>query len=58
LRRKNLEHNMQDSFASRRLAVVTGASSGIGYHLARCAVERGYDLVVAADKPRMTRCWI
>src|SRR3954462_13294026 len=33
------------------LAVVTGASSGIGYHLARCAVEEGYDLVVAADTP-------
>ena len=33
----------------RPLAVVTGASSGIGYHLARCAVENGYDLVVAAD---------
>jgi short-subunit dehydrogenase len=31
------------------LAVVTGASSGIGYHLARCAVEHGFDLVVAAD---------
>jgi short-subunit dehydrogenase len=28
---------------------VTGASSGIGYHLARCAVENGFDLVVAAD---------
>lgn len=35
----------------RPLAVVTGASSGIGYHLARCAVEKGYDLVVAADTP-------
>ncbi len=35
--------------AARPLAVVTGASSGIGYHLARCAVEHGYDLVVAAD---------
>ncbi|MEJ6021349.1 SDR family NAD(P)-dependent oxidoreductase [Ramlibacter sp. PS4R-6] len=35
----------------RPLAVVTGASSGIGYHLARCAVEEGFDLVVAADTP-------
>lgn len=42
---------MQDTLASRRLAVVTGASSGIGYHLALCAVEKGYDLVVAADMP-------
>ncbi len=40
-----------DSKAPRPLAVVTGASSGIGYHLARCAVEHGYDLVVAADMP-------
>ncbi|AEG91090.1 SDR family NAD(P)-dependent oxidoreductase [Ramlibacter tataouinensis] len=38
-----------ESKAPRPLAVVTGASSGIGYHLARCAVEHGYDLVVAAD---------
>lgn len=35
----------------RRLAVVTGASSGIGYHLARCAIEGGFDLIVAADMP-------
>jgi uncharacterized protein len=40
-----------DVKAPRPLAVVTGASSGIGYHLARCAVEHGYDLVVAADTP-------
>jgi short-subunit dehydrogenase len=35
----------------RPLAVVTGASSGIGYHLARCAAHEGYDLIVAADTP-------
>lgn len=35
----------------RPLAVVTGASSGIGYHLAMIAAEKGYDLVVAADEP-------
>ncbi len=34
----------------RPLAVVTGASSGIGYHLAMCAAEAGYDLVIAADQ--------
>lgn len=42
---------MDDPRATRPLAVVTGASSGIGYHLARCAAEHGYDLVVAADTP-------
>ncbi|MET1116781.1 MAG: SDR family NAD(P)-dependent oxidoreductase [Comamonas sp.] len=36
---------------TRPLAVVTGASSGIGYHLARCCAENGFDLVVAADRP-------
>lgn len=42
---------MDELKAPRPLAVVTGASSGIGYHLARLAAEHGYDLVVAADTP-------
>jgi len=42
---------MEIKHSLRPLAVVTGASSGIGYHLARCAVEDGFDLVVAADTP-------
>ena len=37
--------------ASQRLAVITGASSGIGYELARCAIESGFDLLVAANEP-------
>ncbi|WEX09540.1 SDR family NAD(P)-dependent oxidoreductase [Chelativorans sp. AA-79] len=37
------------------LAVITGASSGIGYELARCCAEAGYDLVVAADEPEIAR---
>lgn len=35
---------------SRPLAVVTGASSGIGYNLAKCCPEGGYDLLLAADQ--------
>jgi short-subunit dehydrogenase len=35
----------------RLLAVVTGASSGIGKELARCAAQDGCDLVIAANEP-------
>ena len=37
----------------RPLAVVTGASSGIGYELARLAAQQGHDLVIAADRPEL-----
>lgn len=37
--------------SGKGLAVVTGASSGIGLELARCAAIQGYDLVIAADGP-------
>jgi short-subunit dehydrogenase len=37
----------------RPLAVVTGASSGIGYELAKLCVENGFDLVIAADRPEI-----
>lgn len=33
-----------------KLAVVTGASTGLGYQLARIAAQDGYDLVVCADE--------
>ncbi len=32
------------------LAVVTGASSGIGYHLAQCCAAEGFNLVIASDE--------
>jgi short-subunit dehydrogenase len=35
--------------ASRPLAIITGASSGIGLHLALEAAAHGYDLILAAD---------
>jgi short-subunit dehydrogenase len=43
---------MPDTPATGRpLAVVTGASSGIGFELARIAAQNGHDLVIAADRP-------
>jgi short-subunit dehydrogenase len=39
------------STENRLFAVVTGASSGIGFELAKCCAERGYDLLIAADEP-------
>ncbi|VWX59342.1 Short-chain dehydrogenase [Burkholderiales bacterium 8X] len=37
----------------RPLAIVTGASSGIGFELARCCARKGYDLLIAADEPEI-----
>jgi short-subunit dehydrogenase len=37
----------------RPVAIVTGASTGIGYELAKCCAENGFDLVIAADEPRI-----
>lgn len=34
-----------------KLAIVTGASSGIGLEIARLAARDGYDLIVAANEP-------
>jgi len=35
----------------RPLAVITGASSGIGFELASCCLRDGYDLLIAANEP-------
>jgi short-subunit dehydrogenase len=37
----------------KKLAVVTGASSGIGYELAIQCAKHGFDLIVAADESRI-----
>ena len=42
----------------RPLAVITGASSGIGYELAKLAAEDGYDLVIAADEPSIVEAHV
>jgi len=39
--------------SSGKLAIVTGASTGIGYFLAHECAMHGYDLVVAADEARI-----
>jgi short-subunit dehydrogenase len=38
----------------RPLSVVTGASSGIGYELAKLCANDGMDLIIAADRPELT----
>ena len=38
---------------SKPLAVITGASTGIGYELAKCCAKEGFDLVVVADEPEI-----
>lgn len=37
----------------RPLAIVTGASSGIGRELAKCCARNGFDLLIAADEPEI-----
>jgi len=36
-----------------KLAIVTGASSGIGFELAKCCAEDGFDLLIAADESQI-----
>src|SRR5689334_20677961 len=43
-------NNRSNDSSPRPLAVVTGASTGIGYELARCCAENGFDLLIAADE--------
>lgn len=45
--------NNSSANGARPLAIVTGASSGIGYYLAQECAENGFDLVIAADDPNI-----
>jgi short-subunit dehydrogenase len=36
---------------SEKFAIITGASTGIGFELAHIAADEGYDLLVVADEP-------
>jgi short-subunit dehydrogenase len=36
---------------ANKLAIITGASTGIGFELAHIAAKEGYDLLVVADEP-------
>lgn len=38
---------------ANKLAVITGASSGIGLEIARLASSEGYDLILASDTPQV-----
>ena len=40
---------------AERAAIVTGASSGIGYAIARMLGEEGYALTLAARRPEKLR---
>ena len=38
-----------------KFSIVTGASGGIGLELAKCCAQDGYDLLIAADEPRLAK---
>lgn len=40
---------------ARQFAIVTGASTGIGYELARICAGEGFDLLIAADEPEIEK---
>jgi short-subunit dehydrogenase len=44
---------MSTTTAERPLAIVTRASSGAGYELARCCAHDRFDLLIASDEPQI-----
>ena len=45
-----MTHRESNMSATRPFAIVTGASTGIGFELAKRCVKEGYDLLIAADE--------
>src|SRR3569833_1928651 len=45
-----LKENIMAKDKAGGLAVVTGASTGIGFELAKCAAKDGYELLIAANE--------
>jgi NAD(P)-dependent dehydrogenase (short-subunit alcohol dehydrogenase family) len=41
--------------ATGQFAIVTGASTGIGFELARRCADEGFDLLIAADEPAIEK---
>lgn len=39
--------------AQRSFAIVTGASTGIGFELARQCLDNGFNVLIAADEPEI-----
>jgi short-subunit dehydrogenase len=44
---------MNKETSTRKFAIVTGASTGIGYELAACCARDGCDLLIVADEPEI-----
>jgi short-subunit dehydrogenase len=46
------QHELENAMpeTAKTLAIVTGASAGIGYELAKLCAQNGHDLIVAADQ--------
>lgn len=45
---------MEEKKAGKRKAVITGASSGIGYELSRELIKHGYDLIIISKNSTIT----
>jgi short-subunit dehydrogenase len=50
---ENISRVQSDAAIAGLLAVITGASTGIGYELAKCCAENNFDVTIAADEPQI-----